>query len=72
MSTREKIYSMLDYVPEYKLGYVLAYVQGIAADEEDMPNAETVQAIEDVRNRRNLIGPFDTVDSLMEALNAED
>ena len=25
---------MLDYVPEYKLGYVLAYVQGITADED--------------------------------------
>ena len=24
---------LLDVVPEYKLGYVLAYMQGIAADE---------------------------------------
>ena len=68
MSTREKIYTMLGSMPEYKLGYVLAYVQGIAAD-EDIPNAETMQAIEDVRNRRNLIGPFETVDDLMESLN---
>ncbi len=25
---------LLDSVPEYKMGYVLAYVQGITADEE--------------------------------------
>ncbi len=25
---------MLDVIPDYKIGYVLAYVQGIAADEE--------------------------------------
>ena len=34
MSTREKIIALLDSVPEYKIGYVLAYVQGITADEE--------------------------------------
>ncbi len=34
MSNKEKIISLLDAVPEYKLGYILAYVQGITADEE--------------------------------------
>ena len=34
MSDRERIISLLDIVPEYKIGYVLAYVQGITADEE--------------------------------------
>jgi len=34
MSNREKIISLLDSVPDYKMGYVLAYVQGITADEE--------------------------------------
>ena len=34
MSNREKIIELLDYVPDYKMGYVLAYVQGITADEE--------------------------------------
>ena len=34
MSNREKIIALLDSVPEYKMGYVLAYVQGITADEE--------------------------------------
>lgn len=34
MSEKEKIVQLLDSVPEYKLGYILAYVQGIAADED--------------------------------------
>ena len=34
MSNREKIIALLDSVPDYKMGYVLAYVQGITADAE--------------------------------------
>lgn len=34
MSDKEKIVQLLDSVPEYKLGYILAYVQGITADED--------------------------------------
>ncbi len=35
MSNKEKVISLLDNVPESKMGYVLAYVQGITADEEN-------------------------------------
>ena len=31
MSNRERIISLLDNIPDYKMGYVLAYVQGIPA-----------------------------------------
>ena len=34
MSNREKIIALLDSVPEYKMGYVLAYVQGITAEKD--------------------------------------
>lgn len=34
MSTREQVLSLLDSVPDYKMGYILAYIQGITADEE--------------------------------------
>ena len=33
-NSREKIIALLDRVPEYKIGYVLAYVQGLTADED--------------------------------------
>lgn len=34
MSDRERIVQLLDKVPDYKIGYILAYIQGITADEE--------------------------------------
>lgn len=34
MSNKERIIELLDVIPDYKIGYVLAYVQGVAADEE--------------------------------------
>jgi len=33
-------------------------------------NEETIAAIEDVENQRNLVGPFHTVEDLMRNLNA--
>lgn len=33
MSDKEKVVKLLDNIPDYKMGYVLAYVQGITADE---------------------------------------
>ena len=38
----------------------------------DTPNAETLAAIEDVKLRRNLSGPFNSVKELMEDLNTDD
>ncbi len=34
MSDKEKVIQLLDKVPDYKIGYVLAYIQGITADED--------------------------------------
>lgn len=36
----------------------------------DSPNAETLEAIGDVNNRRNLSGPYRSRDALREALDA--
>lgn len=33
MSEREVILNLLDNVPKYKMGYVIAYLQGLTADE---------------------------------------
>lgn len=35
MSEREMCVKLLDHVPEFKLRYVLAYLQGLTADEMD-------------------------------------
>ena len=34
MSNKETVIELLDKIPDYKIGYVLAYIQGITADEE--------------------------------------
>ncbi|WP_333813454.1 hypothetical protein [Muricomes intestini] len=33
MSNKDKVIQLLDILPDYKLGYVLAYIQGLTADE---------------------------------------
>lgn len=49
MSNRERIISLLDLIPDYKIGYVLAYVQGVAAD-EDADNAFCERMYQDYLN----------------------
>ncbi len=38
----------------------------------EVPNAETLRAMENVRKRENLSKPFHSVEELMEDLNADD
>ena len=38
----------------------------------NIPNEETIRAIDDIRHRRNLSRSFSSVEELMEDLNAED
>lgn len=49
MSEREQVVALLNRIPDYKMGYMLAYVQGLLADEADeIPNAGTLEAIGEV------------------------
>ena len=52
MSEIERASALLRMVPQYKLGYAIAYLQGliadITADQEDIPNAETIAAMQEV------------------------
>lgn len=49
MSTRELAQTLLDQVPESKLLYVVAYLQGVTTPEdEDIPNVRTLAAIDEV------------------------
>ncbi len=49
MSEMERASALLGMVPQYKLGYAIAYLQGLIADittvQEDIPNAETIAAL---------------------------
>lgn len=46
MSEREQAIQLLDAVPDYKLGYVIAYLQGVSVG-EDIPNEETLAAFKE-------------------------
>ena len=48
MSARELAKSLIDQVPENKLLYIIAYLQG--ADESETPNADTLEAFEELDN----------------------
>ena len=51
MSTRELAKSLIDQVPENKLLYIIAYLQGAAIpDESETPNADTLEAFEELDN----------------------
>ena len=47
MSNRELAKSLIDQIPDSKMYYIIAYLQGAAVPEE-MPNAETIAAIEEL------------------------
>lgn len=47
MSERERAIQLLDSVPEYKLGYVIAYLQGVTVGEDNLIE-ETLEAFEEV------------------------
>lgn len=61
MSEREKVVALLEQVPDYKIGLVLAYLQGLT-DGEDIPNDETVAAIEALERGEGK--SFETVEDL--------
>ena len=52
MSNREQVLQAVNAMPESMLGYVLAYIQGlitnVATNQEDIPNAETIAAMQEV------------------------
>lgn len=49
MSDRERAIQLLNTLPEYQLGYVIAYMQGIH-DSMFLPNQETEEAIDELKN----------------------
>lgn len=47
MSNREFAKTLIDQIPESKLLYIISYLQGAAVPDE-MPNADTQEAIQEV------------------------
>ncbi len=49
MNYKEMAKSLIDQIPESKMYYIVAYLQGAAVPEE-IPNAETIASIEELEN----------------------
>ncbi len=49
MSDREKAMELLNAVPDYKMGYVIAYLQGAIIGEVE-PNEETKAAMKELED----------------------
>ena len=48
MSEREKAIALLEGIPDYKMAYVVGYLQGLSAGGDEQPNAATAAAMEEV------------------------
>lgn len=47
MSEREKVYQLLDTVPDNKISYLVGYIQGLIVENEEIPNADTLAAFKE-------------------------
>lgn len=62
MSDRERMYQLLDTVPDNKIAYIIGYIQGLTIEESNEPNEETIAAMQDLKNGGGEC--FDTLDDL--------
>lgn len=65
IAVKENIRKRVDYLSESEALRVLEFIDTLSEPE---PNAETLQAMRDIEEGRNLIGPFDTAKELFAAL----
>ena len=70
MSTKELAYSMIDNLTEEQLNALIVILQGLQKEEPEEPNEETKKVLDEAKEGKNLVGPFDSVDELWESLNA--
>ena len=70
MSNREFAKNLIDQVPESKLLYVVAYLQGVVVPDET-PNATTIAAMQELENGGGELWTGSTKD-LFAMLDAED
>lgn len=59
-------------VEEFLKNAILSVIRENAAQVEHTPNAITMAAIDAAERDEDMFGPYNTVEELMEALNAED
>lgn len=64
MSERERMYQLLDTVPDAKICYIIGYIQGLTTNTNDVPNKETLEAMDELENGEGDIFEGSTSDFL--------
>ncbi len=67
MSSKEFAKTLIDQIPESKMYYIIAYLQGAAIPEE-IPNAETIEAIQELENGGGTVFTGSTADLFAELM----
>ena len=57
MSTKELAHSMIDNLTEEQLNALIVILQGLQKEE---PNEETKKVLDEAKEGKNLVGPFDS------------
>ena len=50
MSKRERVYQLLDTVPDSKIDYIIGFIQGLTVEDYDELNGETLEAMRELEN----------------------
>ena len=66
---RETLCRRILELPDEEFGWVSRYVDDLEGHE---PNERTIKAIEESFDPANLVGPFSTIEALIESLLADD
>ena len=66
MSEREQALQIIEAMPEYKITALLTFLRAF----DEIPNAETIAAMEETERDEGMSGSFDNTEELIEALNA--
>lgn len=67
MGYKELAKNLIDQIPESKMYYIIAYLQGAAIPEE-IPNAETLEAMQELENGGGTVFTGSTEDLFAELM----
>ncbi len=69
MSNKGKVLQLLEYMPDYKIGYLLAYLQGLLADES--ADDDFCVSLVDNYNNSSEKGEFVSLDEAIRLCNEQ-
>lgn len=67
MSSKEFAKNLIDQIPESKMYYIIAYLQGAAVPEE-IPNTETIEAMQELESGGGTVFTGSTTDLFTELM----